>query len=431
MHSLSRRAPVAGLIVALGALTALPALGQPPAAVVQSAHPNLSLAQALARASAADAGAAASAARLSAAEAAVRQAALKPIPSLDVAVENFAGSGPYSRLDRNETTLSYERPFERGGKREARTGRARAEMESVRLRGEVRRLDFIRDVQAAYAEAMAAEADLLIAEARLISAQTSQRDIARRVKSARDPLFAASRAEALTAQAEIARDRARDAARTSRAALAAYWGGSADFALKLDDFFNVQAPAVAHGGDTPDMSLLEAERDAALAAVRVEQSRGVADPTLRAGVRYFGQGNEVALVVGGSIPLGARDANRANVERAQAERSAADLEIAAARAIREREIARLTARLRALATEAERIRTEVVPHAIRTVEQVSAGFNRGGFEYLDVTEAERALADARARRVDVLREFHTGLAALDRLTGKHRGLIASNMQERR
>ena len=99
--------------------------------------------------------------------------------------------------------------------------------------------------------------------------------------------------------------------------------------------------------------------------------------------------------------------------------------------IRAREIAPLVARLRALARESERIRAEVIPHAIRAVEQVTVGFNRGGFEYLDVTEAERALADARARRVEVLREFHMGLATLDRLTGKHRALAATQIQERR
>ncbi|WP_411288679.1 TolC family protein [Phenylobacterium sp.] len=400
-------------------------------ATAQVGASSLSLTEALARGAAHDPTRPADTARMVAGEAAIRQAGVRPGPSLAFEVENFAGTGPYSLLDRNETTLSYGRPFERGGKREARTDRARAELQVARLRGEVRRLDFIRDVQVTYADALAAEAELLVAEARLISAQRSQRDILRRVRSARDPLFAGSRAEALTAQAEITRDRAREAVLTGRAALAALWGGSADFALKLDDFFTIQAPTAPPAADTPDLALLEAERDVAMAAVRVEQSRGVPDPTLRAGVRYFGEGSEVALVIGGSIPLGARGANRANVDRAQAEREAAEQEIAAARVVREREIVRLTARLRARATEAERIRADVIPHAIRTVEQVSAGFNRGGFEYLDVTEAERALADARERRVDALRDFHTGQADLDRLTGKHRPLVATNSAEAR
>ncbi|MDP3745651.1 MAG: TolC family protein [Phenylobacterium sp.] len=430
MHPLLRGPRLAGLLIAAAALPAAPALGQAPA-VAPAAQPHLSLADALARAAGVDPSAGASSARRAAAVAAVRQAGVRPMPSLGLEVENFAGTGAYALVDRTETSLSYERALERGDKREARTGQARAELDVARLRGEVRRLDFVRDVQTAYAEALATEAELLVAEARLIAAHAAQRDIARRVKSARDPLFAGSRAEAQTAQAEIARDRAREAARMARAALAAFWNGAPDFALRLDDFFSVTPPAEPPIADTPDLALLEAERDVAVAAVRVAQSRSVADPTLRGGLRHFGQGNEVALVVGGSFPLGARGANRANLDRAQAERIAAEQEIAAARIAREREIVRLTARLRALALESERIRTEVIPPAIRTVEQVSAGFNRGGFEYLDVTEAQRALADARARRVEVLRDYHAGLAALDRLTGKHRALVAINSEERR
>jgi len=396
-----------------------------------AAQTYLSLPEALARASGADPSTAAASARLAAAEAGVRQAAVRPNASLDVQVENFAGSGPYSVVGRTETTLSYERPLERGGKREARTSQARAEVAVARLRAEVRRLDFIRDVQAAYAEALAAEAELLVADARLVAAQASQRDVTRRVKSARDPLFAGSRAEALTAQAEIARDRARDSVTAAKTQLAATWGGGPDFALKLDDFFNVTPPSDLPEGDPPDQALLEAEREVAAAAVRLAQTRDVADPTLRAGVRYFGQGDEVALVMGGSIPLGARASNRANVDRAQAERLAAEQEIAAARTLRDRQIVRLVARMRALAVESERIRAEVIPHAIRTVEQVTAGFNRGGFEFRDVSDAERALADARARRVEVLRDFHKAQAELDRLSGKHRGLVTTSSEERR
>ncbi len=432
MHPLLRRSHIAGLFLVSTALAATPAPGQtPPAAVRESELPHLSLTDALTRAAAADSGHPVTIARLAAAEAGLRQADVKPSPALGLELENFAGSGPYSLFNRTEATLSYERTLERADKRETRTGRAQAEMAVVRLRSEVKRLDVLRDVQIAYAEALATEAELLVAEARLVSADRSFRDITRRVKSARDPLFAGSRAETLAAQAEVDRDQALDAARASRAALAAWWGGSDDFTLKLDTFFGVTPPDALPTADTPELALLEAERDVAIAAVKVEQSHNVADPTLRAGLRYFGQGGDAALVVGGSIPLGARSANRANVERAQAERNVAEGEIAGAKVIQDREIVRRFARLRALAVESERIRAEVIPHAVRSVEQVTAGFNKGGFEYLDVTEAERALAQARARRVEVLREFHTGLATLDRLTGKHRALAATHSQERR
>lgn len=401
------------------------ALSSPGSAAAQPKPPALTLSAALERGGAADPRLAAFDARAQAAEARVRQAGLRPNPFVAVEVENFAGSGAYSLLDRAEATLAYEQTLERGGKREARVDRARAELEAARLRREVRRLDLLKDVQVAYAEALAAEAEALVADARLLAAHSAQRDVARRVKAARDPLFAGSRAEAVTAQAEIERDQARDAARNARATLARHWGGSPDFALDLETFFQVAAPLAAAPVAVADLALLEAERDGAVAAVRVEQARAVTDPTVRAGVRYLGDGSNLAFVVGGSIPLRRYDTNQAGVERAQAERNAAEVDIAAARLANAREAARLTARLAASAKESERIRLEVIPPAIQAVEQVRDGFNRGGFQYVDVAEAERGLAEARARRVAVLRQHHLDLAALDRLTGRHAGKFTS------
>ncbi|OHB27882.1 MAG: hypothetical protein A2790_14665 [Phenylobacterium sp. RIFCSPHIGHO2_01_FULL_69_31] len=407
----------------------------PSAALAQSsavaAPPILDLGEALARASAADPAATGWDARLGAAQASVRQAGVKPNPSLGFELEDLAGSGTYSVLDRTEATLSYQQTLERGGKREARIGLARAGAEVTRRRRDVRRLDLLRDVQVAYAEALSAEADLLIAEARLVAAQSAQTDVDRRVRAARDPLFAGSRAEAATAQAEIERDQARAAARNARDVVARYWGGAADFALNLETFFGAVPPSGDRAVAVADLALLEAERDVATSNVRLEQSRAVTDPTLRAGFRYFGDGNDVALVVGGTLPLRLHDNNKGAIDRAISERSAAEADITAERVLREREIARLMARMAASATESERLRAEVIPVAIRAVEQVRDGFNRGGFQYMNVADAERALADARARRVAVLRQFHLDQAALDRLTGRHAALASSNLNAER
>src|SRR3546814_1658990 len=97
-------------------------------------------------------------------------------------------------------------------------------------------------------------------------------------------------------------------------------------------------------------------------------------------------------LVGGSIPLGGRQANRGNVERAQAERLAAEAELAVARVERKREINRLVAQRAALVTEIGRIDREVLPSAERAVVLVRDGFNRGGtaFTFLEVAQAQQA-----------------------------------------
>ncbi len=389
------------------------------AAVAETHGSALTLSEALARAQAFDPVRPVLDAWVKAGEAAVRQAGVRLNPSLDIELENFAGTGVYALADRTEATVSYQQTLERGGKQSARTGLARAQVEVTRLRGAVRALDMLREVQVAYVEALAAEADLVVVEARLVAVMGAQSDVERRVKSARDPLFAASRAETVTAQAVIARDEARTAAADARSRLAGFWNGGANYVLDVKTFFEAVPPTAAPATLIVDLQMLAAERDAAIAAVRVEQAKAIADPTVRGGVRYLGQGGDVALVIGGTIPLQRYDTNAGGVARAQAERMAAEAEIEAARLARERELAHLTRRMTAASREAERIRTEVIPVAIQAVEQVREGFNRGGFQYIDIAEAEKALFDVRVRRVAVLRQFHLDQAALDRLTGRH------------
>ncbi|MGL1585780.1 TolC family protein, partial [Vibrio parahaemolyticus] len=86
------------------------------------------------------------------------------------------------------------------------------------------------------------------------------------------------------------------------------------------------------------------------ARVRLAETGNVSDPTARVGLRHFGQGNDVAIMIGGSIPLGSRSANRGNVARANAEAQAAEAEIAVVRAQIRRDVDRLVAERAALAT---------------------------------------------------------------------------------
>ena len=391
-----------------------------------AAAQDLTLAQALSRVASGDPSIAVGAAQRQAAQAAIRQADVRPRDVIGVDIEDFAGTGPYSPVDQSQTTAWYERTWERGGKREARVGAARSEMEVTQQRGQLRMLDLLAQVQAAWVEVLAAEAAIPVAEERLAVAQRLEREVARRVGRALDPLFAGERARTAVAQARIARDQAIENARINRASLAAWWGGGPDSRIDVGPFSQVASEASVDE-DLVDLGLLDAERIAAQARVRLAEANGVTDPTLRAGVRHFGQGNDVALMVGGSLPLGGRKANRGNVERAEAERLAADAELAVTRVERKREVDRLVAQRGAIASEIGRIDREVLPSAERAVVLVRDGFNRGGtaFTFLEVAQAQQAVIDARARRIELLRRYHLDGVRLDRLSGRHASLIAS------
>src|SRR3546814_14121763 len=74
--------------------------------------------------------------------------------------------------------------------------------------------------QAGWVEVRAAEAAVPVAEERLAVAERLEREVARRVGRALDPLFADERARTAVAQARIARDQAAETARIARASLA-------------------------------------------------------------------------------------------------------------------------------------------------------------------------------------------------------------------
>lgn len=423
-HAPARRlaALARALTMSAALLAAMPAFAQSPT------PPPLPLDAALRRSLTADPALAGVQARLDASRAGVRQANVRPNPSLGLEVENFTGSGPFSTLGRTEATLSYQQTYERGGKRQARATLAEREIGLVQARAEVRRLDLAKAVQLAWVEALAAQAAVDVARERLTVAQRAEREVSRRVAGARDPLFAGARADAEVAQAQASLDRAQADARDARAALAAYWGGATEFTIPSDLFEDTRSPQGLLAAETPDVTLLAVEQDVAAARIALEQTRAVQDPTVSLGVRHLQEDGAVALVVGASIPLGRYDTNRGAIDRARAERAAIAADLGAFQIERQREIARLIARRAAAAAEVRKTDADVLPNAQRAVALVRDGYARGGFSYLDVLAAQRAVIDAKTRRLEILKAFHQDGAALDRLTGAHAMLARTELQ---
>lgn len=390
---------------------------------------SLTLNDALSRALAADFAVPAVRSRIQGAEAGIRQAGRSPNPSVGVEVENFAGSGTYRSLNRPETTFFFQQTIELGNKPAVRTNVARSELGATRARGAVRVLDLLREVEIAWIEVIAAAAQVRVAEDRLAIARQLQSEITRRAQAGRDPAYIQSRADAQVALEQIAVDQARATARIARASLAGYWRGSPDFDVDLNAFENV---ATAVGGKifNVDVAVLEAERELAGARVSLERARAVPDPSVRVGVRHFNETRDSALVAGISIPLPIFDTNKGNIEKAEAERKAAEFDIESGRRALRRELTRLQARLVESANEARRIQAEVVPQAERAVQLIREGLDRGAFSYVEFTDAQRTLNDARLRRIEALKVFHLDNATVGRLTGRHTRLNAGKGKRR-
>jgi cobalt-zinc-cadmium efflux system outer membrane protein len=381
----------------------------------------LTLDQAIALALNAAPEAAANAARLDALRAAQRQAGVRPNPVLDIAAENGVGTGPYRFGEGIELTATYAQTIERGGRRQARVALAGREIDVAEAEALVQRLDIARRVQTAFVEAMTAEAMVGVVTERLRLARSLRDEINRRVRAARDPLFAGTRAEIRVSEAEVDLELAEQARDAAMARLAAWWGGSARTVIvSIDDFFMLDRPepVISDAISAVDLAVHESRVRRAEAAVRLEQSRRVQDPTIRGGARYLNGTGDVALVGGISIPLARHDTNRGNIERAEAERRRAEADSEVARTLRMRELALARQRVQATRREAEALLRQVFPLATRSLDQVRAGFARGGFRHSDLDEAATRVNTVRERMVRAASDYHQARIEVDRLTGR-------------
>ncbi len=356
------------------------------------------------------------------------QARARPNPSINVYAENFAGDRTRNAADQRQTTFQIDQPIELGGKRSARIAAGEAGIVAAQARGVDGRLAYATDLARAYAGVELAERRIVLASEEAEAAGADLK-VARALvgagKEARlRQLQAETELNSLQAVVENARaDRSIALARLSALAGApsAYTGVSES----LLDRLNARPPA---GPLDPLQSATvraaEAERDAAARQVTVQQRLAIPNVTAQLGVRQLRVASGPAIVAGLSVPLPLFDNNQDNIDRAIANRHAADFDIAAAKVVLRRELTRLQARMAVNATEARRINTEVVPAAERAVRLIREGMDRGGFSYVEFSDAQRTLSDARLRSIEALKAYHLYMAALNRLTGRHMNLLS-------
>lgn len=402
------RLRVGGLLcVALFATTAAPAVAQ-----------QITLRSAMSRTLAAEPTVQANEARLLGAGFGVTQASRRLNPSVGVDVENFAGSGAYRRGRSTEATAFVQQQIELGGKREARTGVAAREASAVMVRGMVALLDRLRDVEFTYADALYADALLNVARDRLAYTKSIRDEIAKRTEAGREASFSLTRADAQVALDELAVEQAEAASRIARTTLAAYWKGGAGYTVDPRAFRST-TPISPEEGASPELALIAAEREVAAARVSLAIANATPDPVVRLGVRRLQDTRDTAVVAGVSIPLQIFDNNSAAISQAREQQRAIDFDGKAIRMLVRREAERLHSEMRASAREASRVRTEVIPKGEKALAMIRDGLERGGFTYVELSDAQRILNEARMLEINVLRKFHIDRAALARLTGRH------------
>lgn len=346
-----------------------------------------------------------------------------PMPEVGLLLEDAFGSGARAGLDSAQWTLSLSQALELGDQRRGRLDLAEAKAAALTAAQSQRRRDALAEVAQRFIEAAADHQRLELAEQQVELAQKAL-DVARaRVAAARAPVAEQSRARAALAQATLKREHAEHEETSARVALAVSLGRhEPDFGELSAQLFVLppvrpldearerlrQSPAAQ--ARLAEAAVFEAEQRSALAAAGLR-------PTLTGGLRRYEQGDDVGLVLGFSLPLGAsrRARDEADIAAARFSQSQAESRSALLRAEdllfdRYQELGHAREALRLLDSE-------VLPSLDEALKQTQYAYDRGRYGYLELSQVLTERATALSERLDTATHYHSLLAELERITG--------------
>ena len=349
------------------------------------------------------------------------QAGYLPNPEIGFEIGNVAGSGGFGGTDSAELTYSLTQTVEIGGKRSARRNAAKAARGAAGTALMAEQLNIKRDVRIAYYDALAKDEAVKLAVEQEQLAKNVLQTVSEQVQAAVEQEIQLSKAEVAYATSVIARERKEHELKIAKEKLAKLLGASTlDNSLDHAHFFELKPPAsiesyrvnLARIPDIQRFFHVKMEKESLL---DLERARAIPDPNFSLAVRDFKVSGDQAFIFSVSLPIPVFNRNRGNITRARAEVKQAASDSRQAKLILEHQLTESWEQWSTYYSEAQRLKTKLLPSAERAFKLARIGFAKGRFSYHEVLDAQRTLFDARSQYYDSLRRYHTARANVERL----------------
>jgi cobalt-zinc-cadmium efflux system outer membrane protein len=362
--------------------------------------------------------------RLKAAQARVAGAAQRPPFELQAETQDAFGTGRASGFDSAETTFALSHVLEFGGKRGLRADAANATTAVVDAERSAAELDVLAEVTRRVIHVAADQEHLALTMRATALAEDNVTAATARVAAARAPDVELRRARVTSARAAVEQEHAEHELLTSRRKLAAMWGDSEATFERVGADLYVLPPSegyealVARLAGNPDFARFASEERLRDAELRVAEAHARSNLTVRAGLRILHDTNDEALVFGVTLPLNAASRARSEIAAVRAEREQTAAEREAHRVRAEAQLFELFQELRHAITEAEVLRTSVLPEMEAALEATRYAFDRGRYSYLEWVDAQRELVEVQRSLIDAAANAHLYRTEIERLTGE-------------
>ncbi|GAA5117496.1 TolC family protein [Luteolibacter yonseiensis] len=370
---------------------------------------------------------------LRAADGKILQASLRPNPTLEGRMENILGSNGATRgFDAAESTVAISQLIENGGKLEARREVEIAEKALVRSDYQIARRELFAEVSKAFAQTLAAQEKVALYMQLVELNESFIPEIDKRIEAGKVTAVEKVRAKTAVTTARLATQQAQREFRTAALRLAATWGSTtAGFSKvsgtlgelpSLSDQASLEQRLYSH----PAYQKESREVSKSVAENRLAIANGKSDVTVQGGVKHFWEGNdEVALVVGLSIPIPFNNWNQGEIASTKAEIEVAQKQRDAKMNSLRAELNASVQTLASVRREVETIKSELLPGAQEAFDGVQDGYSKGRFGYLDLIEARRNLTEARVQLLTANAAYHESAAEIAGLTAPMPGESAS------
>lgn len=343
---------------------------------------------------------------------------------LGVQLENAAGSGALGGFDAAELTVTLASVLERGGKLDARRVLAQSRIDALAMERETRRLDLLAEVARRYLALNVAGLQRDIARRGLAQRQRFVEAARARFTAGASPEAIVLSAEAERVRAEIAVDRQDLLWRLARQQLAALWGEREPaFDIEAADPLQLPQPAsevtlVALLEGTPELQRFADERRLREARLQLARSDAAPDLEWQLGIRRHEAGNDLALVAGVSLPLGARTRAQPQIRAASEELAQLELEREATGLSLYATLLEALGRYQLAQQEVRRLEVEVLPALRRAEAAAERAYRAGATSYLEWTQLQADITATERQQLDVAADAQLAMIEIQRLTGQ-------------
>jgi len=368
---------------------------------------SLTLAQALKRVAEHNPELAVSELEIQAVTARIAQAGVKPNPEMEFVVENlsfpFVGAGIFHYT---ESTLQVSQRLELGGKRDLRIRAAEKEVTVATRELEVKKVEL-------FAAASLAFAELLVEQERVTNqhelnrlTQQSYNIVVERVAAGKVSPVEQTRASVALASAQLEEEKHKRALAAAKDRLAALWGGSRTDIDSILGKFEIP-PVAANLQEScmqanPEMKLAAAASESRDAALALEMANRKPDLTFNAGLRRLNPEHEQVWVAGVSIPLPIFDKRRGAIAEARTRLDQSRMQEKAVAWRLRSALTQATHEHDSALLEATTLNERALPAAREAAAAVEEGYRLGKFEFLNVLDAQRTLAELQGRYIEAV-----------------------------